>query len=58
MGRRKGERGLADSVFKMAKEIMVDNRENLNLDVNRPFHHEYLSKKLFSSLSSFTSAIV
>ena len=56
MGRRKGERGLADSVFKMVKEIMVDNRENLNLE-DRPFHHEYLSKKLSSSLSSFTSAI-
>ena len=40
MGRRKGERRLADPVFKMA-----DGAEILNLE-NRPFHRAYLSRKL------------
>ena len=45
MGRRKGERRLADPVFKMADELMADGAEILNLE-NRPFHRAYLSRKL------------
>ena len=45
MGRRKGERRLADPVFKMVDELMADGAEILNLE-NRPFHRAYLSRKL------------
>ena len=45
MGRRKGERRLADPVIKMADELMADGAEILNLE-NRPFHRAYLSRKL------------
>ena len=45
MGRRKEGRRLADSVFKMADELMADGREILNLE-NRPFHRAYLSGKV------------
>ena len=45
MGRRKGERRLADPVFKMADELMADGAEILNFE-NRPFHRAYLSRKL------------
>ena len=45
MGRRKGERRLADPVFKMVDELMADGAEILNLE-NRLFHRAYLSRKL------------
>ena len=45
MGRRKGERRLADPVFKIADKLMADGAEILNLE-NRLFHWDYLSRKL------------
>ena len=35
MGRRKGERRLADPVFKVADELMADGAEILNLEIGR-----------------------
>ena len=37
MGRRKGERGLVDPVFKMADTLMADFIQTENFE-NRPFH--------------------
>ena len=45
MGRRKGERRLAEPVFKMADRIMADGGGISNFE-NRPFHHAYLDRKL------------
>ena len=45
MGRRKGERRLADRIFKMADRIMADFTENENLQ-NRPFHRASISGKV------------
>ena len=45
MGRGKKGKRLADHVFKVADEIMVDSGGILNLE-NRPFHLAYLSWKL------------
>ena len=52
IGRRKGKKRLADSVFKMA-----DNGQFIILE-DRPFQHAYLSQKSSSSLPSFTLALM
>ena len=44
-GRRKGERRLVDPVFKMADASMADFIQTENFE-NRPFHVDYINKKL------------